>query len=300
MADQIAAEGFVPVTGGRVWYQIAGSGAGIPLLVLHGGPGVPHDYLEPLERLGDERPIVFYDQLGCGKSDRPNDTGLWRMERFVEEVGQVRTALQLDRVHLLGHSWGTMLAMDYALTRPPGLTSLVLASPILSNTRYLAELARLRRELPREVQDTLDRHEAAGTFADEAYQAALQVFYRRHLFRLDPPSPATERAFEGANGAVYETMWGPSEFIVTGNLSGYERTNRLHEVSVPTLFTCGRHDLTTPEAASWYHSLVPEAEIAIFEESAHGPHDDEPERYLETLRDFLRRVEARGIGPRQP
>jgi proline-specific peptidase len=292
MADPVAPEGFVTVTGGRVWYQIVGSGPGIPLLILHGGPGVPHDYLEPLERLGDERPIVFYDQLGCGKSDRPDDPSPWRMERFVEEVSQLRMALQLSRVHLFGHSWGTMLAMDYVLTHPPGLTSLVLAGPILSNTRYLAELARLRRELPRDVQDTLDRYEAAGTFADEAYQAALQVFYRRHLSPLDPPPEADQRAGAGANSTVYETMWGPSEFIVTGNLSGYERTERLHEVNVPTLFTCGRHDLTTPEATSWYQSLVPDAEIAIFEDSAHGPHVEEPERYLQTLRDFLHRVEA--------
>ncbi len=292
MADPVVHEGFVPVTGGRVWYRIVGAGPGIPLLTLHGGPGFPHDYLESLESLADERPVIFYDQLGCGKSDRPDDPELWRMERFVEEVGQVRTALHLDRIHLLGHSWGTMLAMDYVLTRPPGLISLVLAGPILSNARYLAELQRLRSQLPKEIRDTLDRHEEAGTFEDEAYQAAYQAFTRRHLSPLDPPPESSVRAGAGFNPTVYQTMWGPSEFIVTGNLSGYERADRLHELTVPTLFTCGRHDLTTPEATSWYQSLVPAAELVIFEESAHGPHDEEPERYLQTLRTFLHRVES--------
>jgi proline iminopeptidase len=286
-------EGLIPVTGGRVWYRIVGSGPGTPLLTLHGGPGFPHDYLEPLESLADERPVAFYDQLGCGKSERPDHPSLWRLERFVEEVGQVRAALQLDRVHLFGHSWGSMLAADYVLTQPPGLVSLVLAGPILSNSRYLAELQRLRRQLPGDVQATLDHHEAAGTLADETYWAAFGEFAKRHMNRLDARPESLRRSREGANNAISQTMWGPSEFVQTGNLGGFERTDRLHEVTVPTLFTCGRHDLTTPEAASWYQSLLPGSELAIFEESAHFPHLEEQDRYLQTLRDFLRRVEGR-------
>src|SRR5215470_13623320 len=102
-----AREGFVAVEGGRVWYRIVGSGGGIPLITLHGGPGAPHDYLEPLAALGDERPVIFYDQLGCGKSDRPTNPKLWRVERFVKELAQLRAALKIDRAHLLGQSWGS-------------------------------------------------------------------------------------------------------------------------------------------------------------------------------------------------
>lgn len=132
MTNLVAGERFIPVVGGRVWCRIAGIGDRIPLLALHGGPGIPHDYLEPLVEVADERPVVFYDQLGCGRSDRPDDPSLWQIGRFVAEVSQVREALGLARVQILGHSWGTILAADYALHQPLGLVSLVLASPALS------------------------------------------------------------------------------------------------------------------------------------------------------------------------
>src|SRR5690348_230327 len=134
MPQQVAnaQEGYIRVTGGLVWYKVVNPGNGIPLLTLHGGPGSPHDYLEPLEKLANERPIIFYDQLGCGKSERPENESLWQRSRFVEELGEIRKALKLEQVHLFGHSWGTMLAIDYALTKPDGLISLILASPALS------------------------------------------------------------------------------------------------------------------------------------------------------------------------
>ncbi len=116
------------------------------------------------------------------------------------------------------------------------------------------------------------------------------MFYRRHLSPIDPPLESSARAAAGANGTIYQTMWGPSEFVITGNLNGYERTDRLSEITVPTLLTCGRHDLATPEAAIWYQQHMPNAEVVIFEASAHGPHDEEPDRYRQVLRDFLRRV----------
>lgn len=284
-------EGFIAVVGGRVWYRVVGEGPGIPLLTLHGGPGATHDLLEPLAALGDERPIVFYDQLGGGRSDRPEDVTLWRVERFVQELGQVREHLGLARLHLLGHSWGSMLATDYALTRPPGLVSLVLASPPLSIPRWMEDAERLRRHLPPEVEATLRRHEAAGTTDSEEYWQATLVYYRRHLTRLDPLPEALQRAIAGFNQAVYATMWGASEFFITGNLVDYDRTARLREISLPTLFTCGRYDEATPASTAWYQSLVPGAELTIFEESAHTPQFEEPERFLGVVRDFLRRAE---------
>src|SRR5438105_3799139 len=158
----MACAGYIAVEGGRVWYRIVGEErAGIPLLVLHGGPGYPHDYLEPLERLADERPVIFYDQLGCGRSDRPPDKTLWRAARFVRELAQVREALRLDTVHLYGHSWGTMLAVDHLLSGAMA-ASLILASPALSIPRWLGDAAAYRSALPPDIQSTLARHEAAG------------------------------------------------------------------------------------------------------------------------------------------
>ncbi len=285
-------EGLVPVPGGRVWYQVIGDGLAVPLLVLHGGPGFPHDYLEPLAALAAERPVVFYDQLGCGRSDRPDDPSLWHVERFVAELAEVRRALGLDRLHILGHSWGSMLATDYALTRPDGLVGLILASPPLSIPRWLDDLAAYRRDLPADVQAVLDQHEAAGTVDSPEYEAATTEFYRRHLCRLDPLPEAQQRALDGAGLPVYHAMWGPNEFYMTGSLRTYDRTDRLPELAVPTLFTCGRYDEAPPATTAWYQHLVPGAELAVFEQSAHVPHLEEPQRYRTTVADFLRRVDA--------
>lgn len=284
-------EGYISVTGGQVWYQIVNPSNALPLLTLHGGPGYPHDYLEPLEDLADERPVVFYDQLGCGKSDRPDNINLWHTERFVEELGQVREALGLKQVHILGHSWGSMLAIDYALTKPAGLISLILASPALSVPRWIKDMIDYRKKLPKDVQNVLDQHEAANTIDSEEYEAATMEFYRRYLCRMNPWPKSMKLATEGEGLSVYNTMWGPNEFHVTGNLSGYDRTSYLSQIDIPTLFTCGRYDEATPETTAWYHSLLSGSEIALFEHSSHMPQIEEKEQYLMVVRSFLNRVE---------
>lgn len=284
-------EGYIPVTGGLVWYQMVNSGKGIPLLTLHGGPGSPHDYLEPLRKLSGERPIIFYDQLGCGKSERPDNPKLWQRSRFVEELEQIRQALGLEQIHLFGHSWGSMLAVDYALAQPSGLTSLILASPALSIPRWLSDMEIYRKSLPLAVQKVLEEHEQYSTTDSEEYQQAAAEFYQRYLCRLDPWPESLERTIAGEGTVVYETMWGPSEFFMTGNLLDYDCTALLSNIRIPTLFTCGRYDEATPEATAWYQSLLPKSEIAIFEQSAHMPHLEETEPYLRIISNFLCLVE---------
>ncbi|MCK4415182.1 MAG: proline iminopeptidase-family hydrolase [Candidatus Eisenbacteria sp.] len=292
-ASQEAREGFIAVDGGRVWYQIIGSGNAVPLLVLHGGPGVPHDYLEPLAGLADERPVVFYDQLGCGKSDRTQDSTLWTVERFVTEVAKVRAALELDRVHILGHSWGGTLAVDYLLTEPEGVESVILAGPYLSNRRWTEDQTRLLAAFPDSLRQVVARNEEAGTTDSEEYQAAVMAFWNRHICRLDPWPEYGLRALAGSGDDVYAFMWGASEFCCTGTLRSYERTDRLGEIAVPTLLTCGRYDETPPETVKWYQSLLPGSEMVVFEQSSHTPHMEEPDAYLKTVRDFINRVESR-------
>lgn len=284
-------EGYLPVTGGLVWYKVVNPGTNIPLLTLHGGPGSSHHYLEPLEHLADERPVIFYDQLGCGKSERPNDTFLWQRKRFVEELSQIRKALKLEQVHLFGHSWGTMLAIDYALTKPDGLISLVLASPALSIPRWLKDMEQYKSSLPTKVQKILEKHEKNGTTDSDEYQETSMAFYQRHLCRLNPWPEPLERTLANEGTTVYNTMWGPAEFYITGNLLNYDCTPQLGEIDIPTLFTCGRYDEATPEATAWYQSLLPNSELAVFEQSAHMAHLEETERYLQTVRSFLQKVE---------
>lgn len=289
-------EGFVPVDGYRVWYRIVGGGSyheGFPLLVLHGGPGVPHDYLENLEALASEtRPVVFYDQLGCGNSDHPDDPSLCRVSRLADELATVRRELGLDQVHILGQSWGGMLAIEYALRQPEGLLSLVLANTLSSMPMWIAEANRLRAELPPEVNATLLRHEEAGTTDDLAYQDAMNVFYARHVCRVIPMPEFVQRALD-KTGFVYNYMNGPSEFHVIGVIKDWDRTDRLSEIHVPTLIISGRYDESTPLINEVLHRGIVGSEWVLLENSSHLAHVEEPELYMQTVQVFLNRVEER-------
>lgn len=291
-------EGHIPFRNHRVWYRIVGSRedySKYPLLCVHGGPGTPHDYLEPLEDMaGTGRRVIFYDQLGCGKSDRPDDPSMWTVDLFLEELSVVRETLGLNRCHLLGSSWGGMLAMEYALLRPAGLASLVLASAPAAIPQWISEADRLRKGLPSEVQEVLRKHEDAGTTDDPEYQDAMMVFYRQHVCRLDPWPHYVSRAFENMGLQVYITMFGPSEFYATGTLKDWDITQRLPEIQVPTLITSGRYDEATPAIAETTHRLIPDSEWVLFEQSSHMAFAEERHRYMSVLDDFLMRVEQSG------
>ena len=290
--DLVPGEGFVEVTGGKVWYRIVGSGTRTPLLVLHGGPGVSSVYLKPLEALAADRPVIFYDQLGCGNSPGPDDTTLWTIEHFVEELAQVREALGLKKVHLYGHSWGTMLAADYMLTKPSGVRSLVLAGPVFSAPRWIHDGNSLLGTLPDSVQEVIRLHEREGTTDSPEYQSALMVFYERYFARRQPWSDDLNSAFAQLNRAMYGYMWGPSEFTSTGTLSGYDRTDRLGEITTPTLLTAGQYEQATPATVKYYQSLIPGSEIAILEDCGHLTMQDDPETDIRIIRDFLAAVES--------
>lgn len=293
-------EGRVTVPGGEVWFEVVGSGEAVPLLTLHGGPGVGHDYLEPLATLGADRPVVFYDQLGCGKSDKPDDRSHWNIDRFVREVAAVREALDLDRVHLLGHSWGGWLAIEYMLRSPPGVVSLTLASTSASLPEWARETAGLVASLPQETQEVLRRCEESADFQSAEYEAAMMEFYRRYVCRLEPWPAPLNRSLDNLMGnpvaySCYVTMQGPSEFTVSGNLKSWDRTNRLSEIGAPTLLTFGRYDEFTQACAETLSSGIRNSELHVFEDSAHMAHLEEPEQYLQVLRGFLERAEAHAV-----
>ncbi|MDP9251027.1 MAG: proline iminopeptidase-family hydrolase [Chloroflexota bacterium] len=286
-------EGTIDVPGGKVWYQTIGSG-GIPLLALHGGPGMAHDYIGNLADLADERMVVFYDQLGCGRSDRPDDPSLWTLERSVAEVAAVREALDLQRIHLFGNSWGGWLALQYLLDRQPALVSLTISSSPPSVERAVREMNILRGRLPADVQRSLDDHEARGVFDCPEYTAAVMVFYKRHLCRLESWPAGVEYSMgAGFGSGPYLTMWGPSEFgPVTGNLDGWDITERLGEIRIPTLLTVGRHDEMWPSHMADMQAGIPGSELVVFEESSHMAFVEERAAYMATMRQFLHRTES--------
>jgi len=284
-----AHETYVAVEGGRVYVRTFGSGSKTPILVLHGGPGFSHTLLLPIRDLARDRQVIFYDQLGSGKSDRPDNLSLWNAARFVRELAQVRQTLHLDRVILLGASWGTMLAVDYMLTNPVGVEALILSSPCLSARMWKEDADRLRLELPGNVQAILLRHEAEGTTESKEYQEAVMEYVKRFACRINPLPQDVLDAFADANMQVYIHMWGPSEFHPTGNLKDYDRTRELDRIRIPTLFTCGRYDEATPESTHHYHSLVPGSEFIVFEKSAHMAMIEESSAYLESIEAFIAR-----------
>jgi proline-specific peptidase len=284
-------EGMLDVPDGAVWFQrVESQAGGTPLLCLHGGPGMPHDYLEPLAALSDERPVIFYDQLGCGRSPAAGNVE-WTVDRFVAELVAVRSQLGLSDVVIFGNSWGGMLAIRYMLDHPEGVRALILSSAPPSVSRWLADAAKLRSDLAPSVQDVLRIHEERGFYGCPEYQGAVAEFYRRHLCRVSPWPDCVERTFAGLGGDVYMAMWGPSEFgPVPGVLRDWEMTDRLPEIRVPTLVTCGRFDEASPEHMGMLAAGIPGAELTIFEASSHTAFIEETPAYLARLRAFLETV----------
>jgi proline iminopeptidase len=287
-------EGYIEVTGGKVWYQIFNQNAsGTPVVVLHGGPGSSSYSLQGLKELAVDRPVILYDQLGCGRSDRPSDASLWQIERFVQELAQIRQALNLDEVHILGHSWGTTLAAAYYLTNPIGVKSIIFSSPCLSAPLWESDQKRNLQKLPDEIQEIITRCEENGTTDSEEFKEATAVFNQHFVCRLNPYPEWLKQGSHFRNPEVYNIMWGPSEFTVLGNLKEFDCTAQLKEITCPTLFTCGRFDEATPETTEYFSHLTPGAAFHVFENSAHMPYVEEPEEFLQTIARFLDEEDAR-------
>lgn len=277
----------LPVPGGKVWCRHDGGPDDATVVALHGGPGCPSDYLFALQRLTPDYGVVWYDQLGCGRSELGTAAD-YRLQRYLDELEAVLDGLGLARVALLGHSWGAMLAVDAALRWPHRFTGLILWSPCLSMARTRADMARLVATLPPAVRDVLTTHERQGATDHPAYQAAALVFYQRYLCRLTPWPAALRLAQQHWGTDAYRTMWGPAEFRPSGNLADYEREPELPNLRVPALLLCGRHDEITPAATAHYASLIPGARLRVFPDSAHLALLEEPDAFLAAVTGFLK------------
>jgi L-proline amide hydrolase len=279
----------------RTWYRVTGelTGATTPLVVLHGGPGATHDYTLRIAGLAASgRPVVHYDQLGNGASTHLPDKGadFWTVELFLDELDTLLARLGIaESYHLLGQSWGGMLAAEHAVCRPTGLKSLVIANSPASMQLWLAEANRLRSELPPEVQQTLQAHEAAGTTDHEDYRSAGEVFNDRHVCRVVPNPPEVQATFAalGTDSTVYNVMNGPNEFYVIGTLKDWTIVDRLDQIVAPTLLISGRYDEATPATVQPYADRIPDVRWEIFENSSHMPHVEEEEAYLRLVGGFL-------------
>ena len=295
-----AAESYITYEGLRTWVGIVGDAereqrdGRVPLLLLHGGPGACHDYIEAIAAVAATgRRVVFYDQQGCGNSDQPDDPSRWTVDFYLREVDAVREALALDRVHILGQSWGGMLLMEYLVRLPAGVVSATISWSDAIVHMWVSERARVGAGLPAEVIEVLDRHESSGTWDDPEYEAAVNIFYERHVCRVVPFPEPVARTFAkiARNPQVYRSMNGPTEFHVVGTLRGWDITPQLGAVEVPVLITSGRHDEATPDQMIILAERIPQAECVIFEQSGHMSNAEEPDRYMAVLADFLSRAE---------
>lgn len=271
-------EGYIEVAGGKVWYRINGEGNKTPIVLLHGGPGSSSYYLDPLKVLSKDRPVIFIDQLGCGRSTRITDTTLMTIEHYVEELEQVRKALQLEDFILYGHSWGTMLGIDYYLRYPGEVKAIIFHSPLFSTDLWIKDADTLITSLPDSVQVVIRENEKNKTYTSDAYMSAVKLYYSKFLTRKELPKTKTDsgRMYSGTN--VYEFMWGPSEFTATGNLLNYDRVDRLKEVAVPTLLLTGEYDEARPGTVRYFQSLIPGSEFTVINNSGHVTmHDNLPE-----------------------
>jgi L-proline amide hydrolase len=297
LGSAIVTEGTLSWEGHGTWYRVSGDlsdSSKAPVVILHGGPGGAHDYVAPIAELTSTfgRPCVLYDQLGCGRSEHlpeaPAD--FWTVELFRRELNLLLEHLGIDRrYHVLGQSWGGMLGMEHALELPAGLRSLVIADSPASMPLWLAEANRLRGLLPADVQETLLRHEEAGTTDSEEYERAVLAFYERHVCRLVPFPDALQRTFDeiAKDPTVYHAMNGPSEFHVIGSLKSWDVTPRLPGITAPVLIVSGEHDEATPAVVQPIVDAIPGARWELIAGASHTPHLEQPDVFLPLVEEFL-------------
>ncbi|NWF07889.1 proline iminopeptidase-family hydrolase [Pseudomonas salomonii] len=292
-------EGYADFRGYRTWFRVTGDlkSGRLPLIIAHGGPGCTHDYVDSFKDLADTgRAVVHYDQLGNGRSthlrDAPAD--FWNVELFMAELNNLIEHLHVSEYALLGQSWGGMLGAEHAVRQPAGLKALIIANSPASMDLWRAAANELRQALPAEVQATLLRHEAAGTTDSAEYHAASQVYYARHVCRLQP-EPAevlrTNAAIED-DPTVYHTMNGPTEFHVIGSLRHWSIIEHLPRIQVPTLLISGRFDEATPATVQPFADGIRDVRWQIFEQSSHMPHVEEREACMACVEGFLAHVES--------
>ncbi|TLD29791.1 proline iminopeptidase [Venturia nashicola] len=277
------------------WFKVFGDlGNGVrPLIALHGGPGVGHNYLLSLADLAITRPVILYDQLGCGNStllpEKNGDTTFWTVQLFLKELENLVENFKIESYDLFGNSWGGMLAAEHALTDPQKLHKLIIADSPASMVDWVIAANKLRAELPKEVQEVLLKHETDGTTDSSEYEAAVEVFYGLHVCRLKPWPSEVVDTFNNIkkDSTVYMTMNGPSEFFVIGSLKDWSIKKELGNIAVPTLLLNGRYDEATDWVLKPYFDEIPRVRWYTFAQSSHMPHWEERTRFMEVVGEFL-------------
>jgi proline iminopeptidase len=297
-SPELPDDGFVDVTGGRIAFRVMGPRTGVPVLVVHGGPGSSSCiYPSTLTGMAEERPVVMYDQLGTGHSDRITDLERHAvLPRFVDEITAIREELELDEIHILGHSWGGTVALEYLLTAAPtGVLSVTLVGPLVGTDRWLRDANALVSQLSEGSQSAIRDAVASEDFTSDAFAAANTDFLSQFGSRSPGALAGVRECATRPPGdsGLYEYMWGPSEFLSTGTLRDYDRIDRLPELNLPVLFLGGEYDEARPETMREFQALVPGSALTIIRDAGHVSNVDQPEAFNAAVNEFLAAVEGR-------
>jgi len=281
-------EGYTNVLGFDLFYRQFGEPRKGEILCLHGGPGSTHDYLLSLADLAAHGyRVTFYDQLGCGRSQVPKNVALFVPEHYIEEVEAFRRKMWLGRPHVIGSSWGGMLAIAYALKYQRNMATMTTVGGLHSVPMTLREMERMKRGLPIDVQETLAKYEADGEYSNPEYIKAVMTFYNKHLCRLSPWPRELTYSLDHLSKPVYGTMNGPNEFTIIGNTRYWDITDKLKTIMVPTLILGGRYDEVSPIVAREIHRHVRGSELTLFPNSSHLPFWEERELFMKRVLRFL-------------
>jgi L-proline amide hydrolase len=288
-------EGRAPFGTYETWYRVTGdlNSGKPPVFLLHGGPGAGHNYIDSYKLLAnDGRAVIHYDQLGCGNSTLLPDKGgdFWTPQLFVDELNNLVDHLgQRKGFHVLGQSWGGMLAAEYGVRRPQGLKSLTIANSPASMELWVSEAMRQRKEMPQDIQDTLNKYEALGDYGNAEYQKATMWVYERHVCRVVPFPPEVTATFDqvARNPTVYNVMNGPNEFFVIGTLKNWNIIPELPKINVPTFIISGHYDEATRACVQPYKDLIKDSTWHVFPQSSHMPHVEEQVDCMQRVSAFL-------------
>jgi len=281
-------EFYLETNAGKIWGCVYGKEkCGIPMLVVHGGPGFV-TMTDTVEDFSEDRPVYFYNQLGSHLSDSAEIKDDYSLEGFIEELAQVREKLKLDEVILMGFSWGTSLICSYLLEKKPtGIKGLILSGPLLSSAMWGKDQRENIERMPRQVKEAIEEGERLSDFS-QAYEAATMAYYQKHVCKLSPWPETLNEAFPKLNMDVYMTMWGPSEFTITGKLKDFDIVEQLNQIKVPVLLTCGDMDEASPKTCKDYQLAFENASLAVIPNASHLHQIEQPEIYKQIVNQFLK------------
>ncbi len=284
-------EGHLEVKGGKVWYEVSGLVEKTPVVILHGGPGYPSYSLKGLKELGSDRPVVIYDQLGCGRSDRITDTTLMTIASYAKQLDALLNTLDLKEVYLYGHSWGTILGVEYYIKHPNRVKGMVLSSPCLDLDLWLKDADILISKLPDSTQFYINESIRNENSNPEKMKEAINLFYNTYYTTKQPISEDMQKTIDEVGFNVYEYMWGKEDYVVTGTLKGYDITPKLSQIKIPTLYLTGEFDAARPTTVKHYSDLTPNSKLHVISNAGHQTVHDNPEEVLAVIGDFLSELE---------